>query len=90
LLSTRRILAGWAVFGCGLLLILWLHTFDDRTPHRMIPPLLLLLWIALGLCVWDGCKSFGVWKRIAVILAHAAMAAIACGLLISRFLYQLS
>src|SRR5437867_7880572 len=57
----QRVLIGWAIFGSGLVLILWLHTFSDRAPHRMILPLLLLLWIALGVCVWDGCKSFALW-----------------------------
>jgi hypothetical protein len=54
----------------------------------MILPLLVLLWIALGVCVWDGCKSFALWKRIIFILAQAAVAAVACILLISYFLYH--
>ena len=86
----QRILIGWAIFGSGLVLILWLHTFSDRAPHRMILPLLLLLWIALGVCVWDGCKSFALWKRIVFIFAQAAVAVIACVLLISHFLYHSS
>jgi hypothetical protein len=90
LLSSRfgiqRVLIGWAIFGSGLGLILWLHTFRDRAPHRMILPLLVLLWIALGVCVWDGCKSFVLWKRIVFIFAQAAVAAVACILLISYFL----
>lgn len=84
----RRILTGWALFGGGFGLILWLHTFSDRAPHRMILPLLLLLWVALGVCVWDGCKSFALWKRIAFILTQAVTAAIACVSLISHFLYH--
>jgi hypothetical protein len=83
----QHILIGWAIFGSGLVLILWLHTFRDRAPHRMISPLLLLLWIALGVCVWDGCKSFALWKRIVFIFAQAVVAAIACILVISHFLY---
>ena len=86
--SVRRILTGWAIFGTGLVLILWLHTFTDTVPHRMISPLLLVLWIALGVCVWDGCKVFALWKRIVFILAQAAVAAAACLLLISHFLYH--
>ena len=85
----RRILMGWAIFGSGLVFILWLHAFSDRAPHRMIPPLLLLLWVALGVCLWDGCKSFVLWKRIVFIFAQAAVAAIGCILLISHFLYHL-
>ena len=84
----RRILIGWAIFGSGLGLILWLHSFSDRAPHRMILPLLLLLWIALGVCVWDGCKSYAPWKRILFVFAQAAVAATACILLISHFLYH--
>ena len=84
--SIQRILMGWAIFGGGLILILWMHTFRDRALHRMILPLLLILWVALGVCVWDGCKSFDFWKRIVLIFAQAAVAAIACVVLISHFL----
>ena len=88
--GVRRILTGWAIFGSGLVFILWLHTFRDSAPHRMILPLLLLLWVALGVCVWDSCKSFTVWKRLVFIFTQAAAAAIACVLLISHFLYHSS
>ena len=88
MLSVQRILIGWAIFASGLSLILWLHTFSDRAPHRMILPLLLLLWIALSICIWDGCKKFALWKRIVLILAQVAVAAMACALVISHFLYH--
>src|SRR5262245_48271807 len=88
--SIQRLLTGWAISGGGLVLVLWLHTFSDRAPHRMILPLLLLLWVTLGVCVWDGCKPFAFWKRVAFISAQAAAAAIACILLISHFLYHSS
>jgi hypothetical protein len=86
--NIQRILIGWAIFGSGLVLILWLHTFNDRAPHRMILPLFLLLWIALGVCAWDGCKSFALWKRAVFIFVQAAVAATACVLLLSHFLYH--
>ena len=84
--GTGRILTGWAIFTSGLIFILWLHSLRDSAPHRMILPLLLLLWVALGVCVWDGCKSFTLWTRIVLIFAQAVVAAIACALLISHFL----
>lgn len=81
---------GWAIFGSGLALILWMHTFSDRAPHRMILPLLLLLWTVLGVCVWDGCKSFGFWKRIVFISVQAAVALLFCILLVFHFLFHSS
>lgn len=84
--SIQRIVTGWVIFGSGLILVLWLHTFRDSAPHTMILPLLLLLWVALIVCVWDGCRTFALWKRIVFILAQAAVAATACILLISHFL----
>ena len=79
---------GWVIFGSGLVFILWLHTFRDAAPHKMISPLLLLLWVSLGVCVWDGCKSLTLWKRAILIFTQAAVAAVACVLLISHFLYH--
>ena len=84
----QRIFIGWAVFGSGMVLIMWLHTFTDRVAHRMILPLLFLLWVALGVCLWDGCKTFTLWKRTLLMFVQAAVAAIACTLLISYFLYH--
>jgi len=88
LFALQRLLTGWAIFACGFVLILWLHTFKDHVSHSMIFPLLLLLWIVLGVCTWDACKSLALWKRIVLIFAQAAMAAIACVLLFSHFLYH--
>ena len=51
----QRLLLGWVIFLSGLLPVQWLHTFTDRTAHRAIGPMFLLLWIALLVCVWDGC-----------------------------------
>jgi uncharacterized membrane protein len=74
------------MFVGGLILILWLHAFSDRMPHRMILPLLLLLWIALVMCIWDGCKMFTPGLRILSILVQVVAAVIACILLMSHFL----
>jgi hypothetical protein len=84
----RRIIIGWAIFGSGLVFDFWLHTFRDAALHKMILPLLLLLWVSLGVCVWDACKSFTLWKRAVLIFTQAAAAAVACLLLISHFLYH--
>jgi hypothetical protein len=86
----KRIFTGWAIFSGGLLLVPWLHTFADRTPHRMLLPLMFFAWIALGVCVWDGCKSMALWKRIVFISVQAAVALIASILLVLHFLYHSS
>jgi hypothetical protein len=82
----QRLVSGWVIFFGGLTLILWLHTFSDRAPHRLILPLLLLLWVALIVCIWDACKKFTPRLRIICIFAQVVVALIACMLLVSHFL----
>jgi len=70
--ALQRLLLGWALFFTGWLLILWLHTFNDRVPHRMIGPLLLLLWTTLTVCLWDGCRIFPIRLRVFLFVLQVA------------------
>jgi hypothetical protein len=68
--ALQRLFLGWALFFTGWLLILWLHTFNDRVPHRMIGPL--LLWITLTVCLWDGCRIFAIPLRAFLFVLQVA------------------
>jgi len=55
--SMGRLVAAWAGFLIGLLLLRWLHTFRDNIAHQAISPLFLVLWVLLLAFAWDGCKA---------------------------------
>lgn len=76
----RRIVTGWAAFIVGLMLLLWLHTFRDSTPHSAIFPLFLLLWIVLAVAIWDGCKTITLRLRFVLLLLQAVVALCASAL----------
>ena len=84
----RRIALGWMIYLIGLAPLLWLHTFIDRAAHRAIAPLLLLLWIALLLCVWDGCKVFSLRLRLLLFSVQLAASVVACMLFILHLISQ--
>ena len=84
----RRIALGWVIYLTGLAPLLWLHTFVDRMAHRAIGPLLLLLWIALLLCVWDGCKVFGFRLRLFLFVVQLAASVVACMLFVLHLINQ--
>ena len=84
----RRIALGWMIFLMGLAPLLWLHTFTDVAAHRAIGPLLLVLWIALLLCVWDGCKVFSLRLCLLLFLVQLAASVGACMLFILHLISQ--
>ena len=84
----QRLLLGWVIFLSGLLPLLWLHTFTDRAAHRAIGPLLLLLWIALLVCVWDGCKMFSPRLRLIFVLVQVAASVAVCMLFVLHLINQ--
>jgi hypothetical protein len=84
----QRLLLGWAIFLGGLLPLLWLHTFTDRAAHRAIGPLLLLLWIALLVCVWDGCKMFTPGLRLIFVVVQVAASVAVCMLFVLHLINQ--
>lgn len=77
-LGIQRLLLGWVIFLGGLIPLLWLHTFSDRAAHRAIGPLFLLLWIALLVCVWDGCKLFTPRLRFIFFLVQVTASVVVC------------
>jgi len=84
----QRLLLGWVIFLGGLLPLQWLHTFTDRTAHRAIGPMFLLLWIALWVCVWDGCKMFTPRLRIIFVLVQVAASVAVCMLFVLHLINQ--
>ena len=83
-----RILAGWAVFLIGLVLLQWLHTFRDNVAHQAIGPLFLLLWVLLLLCVWGGCKTVALRLRYALFTIQVAASVVVCMLFFQHLISQ--
>ena len=79
----RRLVAGWAIFTGGLAVLLWLHTFRDQLAHSALLPSFLLLWLILGVCVWDGRQAVSPRFRWMAFLLQAIGA-----LLESAFFFQ--
>jgi hypothetical protein len=73
-LDMRRIVAGWAAFILGLVLLMWLHTVRHSAAHSAIVPLLLLLWIVLAVTIWDGCKAVTLRSRFVLLLLQGVVA----------------
>jgi len=86
--GVQRLLLGWGIFFLGLMLLAWLHTFRDRAPHRAIGPLLLLLWISLVVCLWDGCKMFSPRLRFVFLAVQIAAAVVASMLFVLHLIGQ--
>jgi len=84
----QRLLLGWVIFLGGLLPLQWLHTFTDRAAHRAIGPMFLLLWIALLVCVRDGCKMFTPRLRIIFVLVQVAASVAVCMLFVLHLINQ--
>jgi hypothetical protein len=84
----RRMALGWMIYLIGMAPLLWLHTFINRAVHRAIPPLLLLLWIVLLLCVWDGCKVFSLRLRVFLFSVQLAASVVACMLFVLHLIRQ--
>jgi hypothetical protein len=84
----QRLCLGWVIFFAGWMLILWLHTFSDTVPHRFISPILLLLWIALVVCVWDGCKMFTPRFRFVLFAIQVVTAVAVCMSFVHHILYH--
>jgi hypothetical protein len=85
-LGMQKIVTGWVVFISGLMLLLWLHTFQDSAAHSAILPLLLLLWIVLAVAVWDECKIVAPRLRFALLLLQAVAALLASTLFFQHLL----